>query len=123
MRSDNLVSSRRSRPTDANQQDIRFTIEEGVATITLQRPEQMNAFTGRMGRELGRAYRECDADDAIRAVVLTGAGGAFCAGVVWFGLFQIVHMYASNTDKLAANGKLVPARQLGENARVAAFDG
>jgi enoyl-CoA hydratase/carnithine racemase len=51
-----------------------------VAVITLNRPDRLNAFTGRMGAELGRAYAACDADDAVRAVVLTGAGRAFCAG-------------------------------------------
>lgn len=59
---------------------IRFELSEGVAVITLNRPEQLNAFTGTMGRELGEAYRACDADDAVRVVVLTGAGRAFCAG-------------------------------------------
>ena len=44
------------------------------------RPEQRNAFSGAMGRELGEAYRRCDRDDAVRAVVVTGAGRAFCAG-------------------------------------------
>ncbi len=62
-------------------QDIRFEVSEGVATIELHRPEQRNAYTGRMGEELGDAYRTCDNDDAVRAVVVTGAGGAFCAGV------------------------------------------
>lgn len=61
-------------------QDIRFDIEERVAVITLHRPEHLNAFSGRMGIELGDAYRVCDSDDSIRAVVLTGAGRAFCAG-------------------------------------------
>jgi enoyl-CoA hydratase/carnithine racemase len=60
--------------------DIRFELDRGVATIELHRPEARNAFTGRMGEELGAAYRRCDADDAVRAVVLTGAGDAFCAG-------------------------------------------
>ena len=60
--------------------DIRFQLEGGVATITLHRPEKRNAFSGAMGRELGEAYRRCDADDAVRVIVLTGAGSAFCAG-------------------------------------------
>lgn len=60
--------------------DIRFEVNDGVAVITLNRPEQRNAFTGTMGRDLGRAYTECDADDAVRVVVVTGAGRAFCAG-------------------------------------------
>lgn len=61
-------------------QDIRFDVEDGVAVICLNRPEAMNTFTGRMGQELGQAYRNCDEEDDIRAVVLTGAGRAFCAG-------------------------------------------
>jgi enoyl-CoA hydratase/carnithine racemase len=60
--------------------DIRFESHDGVAVISLNRPEKRNAFTGLMGRELSRAYRHCDADDAVRVVVLTGAGSAFCAG-------------------------------------------
>jgi enoyl-CoA hydratase/carnithine racemase len=60
--------------------DIRFDVDGGVATITLNRPEQRNAFSGKMGSELGEAYTECDRDDDIRAVVLTGAGSAFCVG-------------------------------------------
>lgn len=60
---------------------VRCECRDGVALITLQRPERLNAFTGRMGRELGAAYRRCDADDAVRAIVVTGAGRAFCAGV------------------------------------------
>ena len=61
-------------------QDIRFEIDRGVAIITLNRPDQLNAFSGTMGVEIGDAYRTCDKDDAIRAVVITGAGKAFCAG-------------------------------------------
>ena len=53
---------------------------DGVAIVTLNRPEQLNTFTGGMGEGLGRAYAACDADDAVRAVVVTGAGHAFCAG-------------------------------------------
>lgn len=60
--------------------DIRFEIEAGIATLTLNRPDHMNAFSGTMGEELGRAYRACDADDSVRAVVITGAGNAFCVG-------------------------------------------
>ena len=59
---------------------IRFEIADEVAVVTLDRPEAMNAFTGRMGAELGEAYARCDEDDAVRVVVVTGAGDAFCAG-------------------------------------------
>ena len=61
-------------------QDIRFEVQDGVAIITLHRPDHLNTYSGQMGLELGEAYRVCDNDDAIRAVVLTGAGKAFCAG-------------------------------------------
>jgi len=61
-------------------EDIRFEQDDGVALIRLDRPEQLNTFTGAMGRSLSEAYRHCDADDAVRVVVLTGEGRAFCAG-------------------------------------------
>ncbi len=51
-----------------------------VVVLTLDRPEAANAFTQQMADELSAAYRACDADDAVRAVVLTGAGDAFCVG-------------------------------------------
>lgn len=59
---------------------IRYEVTEGVAVITLHRPESRNAFTGTMGQELDDAYRTCDADDEVRAVVLCGTPPAFCAG-------------------------------------------
>ncbi len=59
---------------------ILFAVEGGVATITLNRPERLNAFHFGLGAELGRAYARCDEDDDIRAVILTGAGKAFCVG-------------------------------------------
>jgi enoyl-CoA hydratase/carnithine racemase len=61
-------------------QDIRFRVEDRVAIIELHRPEHLNTYSLKMGIELGDAYRTCDRDDAIRAVILTGAGKAFCAG-------------------------------------------
>lgn len=63
-----------------NYRTIRFDVVDGVATITLDRPAQRNAFGDGMGDELVDAYRRCDADDDVRAVVLTGTPPAFCAG-------------------------------------------
>lgn len=60
--------------------DLTVAVEDGVAVLTLNRPEHRNAFSGAMGASLGRAYRDCDEDDAVRVLVLTGAGDAFCAG-------------------------------------------
>jgi len=59
---------------------IRYDVTDGVATITLSRPEKMNAFTAVMMRELLQVFDVIDADDAVRAVIVTGDGRAFCAG-------------------------------------------
>ncbi|MEQ1688784.1 MAG: crotonase/enoyl-CoA hydratase family protein [Sphingopyxis sp.] len=60
---------------------IDLHISEGIATLTLNRPEKMNAFTGTMMNEIIDAMDRTDADDAVRAVIFTGAGErAFCAG-------------------------------------------
>ena len=60
--------------------DLTVSVADGVALVTLNRPERRNAYTAQMGELLNRAYRDCDNDDGVRAIVLTGAGGAFCAG-------------------------------------------
>lgn len=57
-----------------------YAVEDGIATLTLNRPEKMNAFTPRMRDDLIAAFDATDADDAVRAVIVTGAGRAFCAG-------------------------------------------
>jgi enoyl-CoA hydratase/carnithine racemase len=62
------------------EEHVAVTVDDGVAVLTLNRPEKLNAFSGRMGAELGRAYAESDVDEGVRAVVVTGAGRAFCAG-------------------------------------------
>ncbi|MBM4246033.1 MAG: enoyl-CoA hydratase [Deltaproteobacteria bacterium] len=61
-------------------EDIRYAVEDRVATITLHRPERMNAFTPRMCKELLAALDAADADDDVRVVIVTGEGRAFCAG-------------------------------------------
>ena len=60
--------------------DILYSIEHSVAHIVLHRPEALNAWTPSMGRELLDAVRRASADPAVRSVVVTGAGRAFCAG-------------------------------------------
>ena len=59
---------------------IRVEVEDRILTITLDRPERLNAWTETMGRELIAALDRADADDEVRAVVVTGAGRGFCAG-------------------------------------------
>jgi enoyl-CoA hydratase/carnithine racemase len=61
-------------------QQIDYSVADGIATITLDRPEALNAFTGRMMHELIEAFDLIDADDDVRAVVVTGRGRGFCAG-------------------------------------------
>jgi enoyl-CoA hydratase/carnithine racemase len=57
-----------------------YVIEKGVATITLYRPEHLNALTETMRKELLTIFKDADQDDSVRVVVVKGAGKAFCAG-------------------------------------------
>ncbi|MCW2953627.1 MAG: enoyl-CoA hydratase [Conexibacter sp.] len=59
---------------------ISYDVDDGVATITLDRPDKLNALDSTMERELVEVWDLVDADDAVRAVVVTGRGRAFCAG-------------------------------------------
>lgn len=60
--------------------DILYGVDEGVATVTLNRPDKLNAWTPRMHHEVKSAMRAAADDDAVRVIVLTGAGRGFCAG-------------------------------------------
>ena len=59
---------------------IRYELTDRVATITLNRPDKLNAINGAMVREMIAGFEAADGDDAVRAVIVTGAGRAFCAG-------------------------------------------
>jgi enoyl-CoA hydratase/carnithine racemase len=61
-------------------QDIRYDVADRVLTITLNRPDRLNAFTPTMGHELIEAFDRADADDDVRAIIVTGEGRGFCAG-------------------------------------------
>ena len=60
-------------------------VAHGVAVLTFNRPERRNAYSAEVGRLLSQAYRDCDVDDSVRVIVLTGAGDAFCAGADFSG--------------------------------------
>jgi enoyl-CoA hydratase/carnithine racemase len=60
---------------------IRYELADGILTITLDRPDQLNAFTPQMAAELIDAFQAASADDAVRAIIVTGAGRAYCAGM------------------------------------------
>ncbi|MET0545234.1 MAG: crotonase/enoyl-CoA hydratase family protein [Caulobacterales bacterium] len=59
---------------------IRYEVADKIATITLHRPDKLNAYTIPMSRELIDAFDRADADDSVRAIIVTGAARAFCAG-------------------------------------------
>jgi len=64
----------------ASYEDVLYEVRGGVAVVTLNRPESLNAFTAAMGRGLQQAVAAAIADEAVRVIVLTGAGRGFCAG-------------------------------------------
>jgi len=61
-------------------QQIRYEVADAILTITLDRPDRLNAWTPTMASELIEAFDRADADDDVRAIVVTGAGRAYCAG-------------------------------------------
>jgi len=65
---------------DLGTDEVLFDVTDGVAVVTLHRPDVLNAFSPGMALGLSAAYRWCDEHDEVRAVVLTGAGRSFCAG-------------------------------------------
>lgn len=67
-------------PRESGYEAIRYDVRDGVLTLTLNRPERLNAFNGRMMVEMMDAFERADADDSVRAVIVTGAGRGFCAG-------------------------------------------
>ncbi len=79
-------------------QDILFDLEDGIATITLNRPEKLNAYTTEMGEEFTHAFREVQRDPEVRAIVMTGAGKAFCAGA------DLEHLKAHEQGKNVSKG-------------------
>ena len=62
-------------------ENILFEVSDAVATITLNRPDKLNAYVPAMGAEIVDAFERASGDDRVRAMILTGAGRAFCAGV------------------------------------------
>ncbi len=64
-----------------NYTTLRYEVSENILTLTLNRPEQLNAFNLTMAEELVRAFEQADADEEVRAIVVTGEGKAFCAGM------------------------------------------
>lgn len=86
-------------------ENILYEVSEGIATITLNRPDKLNAYTTEMGDEVVDAFAKIRQDSAVRVAILTGAGRGFCAGV------DLEHLKAHQAGQNASTGK---APRLGE---------
>ena len=87
-------------------QAIRYEITDSILTITLDRPEKLNAFTVQMAHELIDAFERASEDDEVRAIVVTGAGRAFCAGMDLSGndnVFGLDEALSPTLDDLNSN--------------------
>src|SRR4051812_48325038 len=60
--------------------EIAYEVDDGILTLTMDRPEKLNAFTVTMQREMTDAFRRANRDDDIRVIIVTGRGRGFCAG-------------------------------------------
>lgn len=86
-------------------ESILYEVSDGIATVTLNRPDKLNAYTTEMGDEVYDAFAKIREDNAVRTVVLTGAGRGFCAGV------DLDHLKAHQSGDNASKGP-----RLGEEA-------
>ena len=64
-----------------SEEQVRYEVADGVATLTLNRPDRLNAISGPMLRQLAERLLDADRDRSVRAIILTGEGRAFCAGL------------------------------------------
>lgn len=86
-------------------QDILYGVEKGVATVTLNRPDRLNAWTRQMERDVRDAMTEATRDDAVRVVVLTGAGRGFCAGA---DMSLLAAVQEDGDDQISRNSRARP---------------
>ncbi|MFQ5668155.1 MAG: enoyl-CoA hydratase-related protein [Candidatus Binatia bacterium] len=74
--------------------EILYDVSDSIATVTLNRPEKLNAWTMRMGAEVRHAFFQADRDTAVRAIIITGAGRGYCAGAD----MDMLHAFQSGGD-------------------------
>jgi enoyl-CoA hydratase/carnithine racemase len=87
---------------------LTYAVQDQILTLTLNRPDRLNAFNGAMMNELLQAFDLADADDAVRAIIVTGAGRAFCAGADLSAGAKTFD-YAARTDKPEKQGTPIGA--------------
>lgn len=97
-----------------SQDPVLFELDaDGVALLTLNRPDKLNACSGAMLTRLAELYRRCDEDDAVRAIVVTGAGRAFCTGADMTDAAKTFDVSKSGGwDSFSAAGVSLPAFRL-----------
>ena len=88
--------------------DIIYDKADRIATVTMNRPDKMNAWTGRMGIEMRHAMLDADRDDNIGAIIVTGAGRAYCAGADMGGLSEISQGRATAGAAVGASNDDLP---------------
>lgn len=115
--------------TPADYETISYEVADGILTLTLNRPDALNSFTRQMGDELEHAFGWVNTDDTVQAVVVTGAGRAFCAGMDLtsegnvFGLDETqAPTYADMQDKLNDPDMISGVRDSGGMVTLAIYD-
>jgi enoyl-CoA hydratase/carnithine racemase len=93
-----------------DRQETILEISHGIATLTLNRPDKLNAFTGRMMHEIISAFDETDARDDVKVVIVTGAGRAFCAGADLSAGAKTFDYDARDDDTSSRAGQASPVR-------------
>jgi enoyl-CoA hydratase/carnithine racemase len=96
-----------------NYEQILYSVDNGILTLTLNRPDKLNAFTHTMLRELLDALDKADADDEVRVIIVTGAGRGFCAGAdlsAGAGTFNHADEDGRNADTHRDGGGLLTLR-------------
>jgi enoyl-CoA hydratase/carnithine racemase len=83
-------------------EDILYSVDDGVATVTLNRPDKLNAWRGEMDRDVRAAMRAAANDEAVRVIILTGAGRGFCAGAD-MGMLQTIQTGDASASRGAVN--------------------
>ena len=98
---------------------VRFETEDGIAIVTIDRPEVRNAVDGPTAAELARAFRRFEADEGLAVAVLTGAGGTFCAGAD----LKAISAGSGNRVEPVGDGPMGPTRIFLEKPVIAAVEG